>query len=588
MKNIKYIFILAFASLLFGCEDKLSVNPDGDTLTADQIKEVIAKDATKLQSEVNGLYSIMKAFPATTGNDNNQDDYGIPSVTVKMEHNGQDVVGDVTGYNWYSGEQDFTTRNYTYRAPRIMWGQFYQQIRTANSIIAKIERGTTDPIAKSYMGQALAIRAYDYFNLIQLFQFTYKGNETKPGVPIVTEETADVVNNPRATVQQVYDRITDDLDSAIVYLSGNATARTDKSAVNLAVAYGLRARVNLVMQNWDDAAADAEMAITESGEFPMTSEDVSVPTFDDATAPGIIWGIIVTTNDDATTSGICNFTSMFTNLCFGYGGYTTIVGCWKKINVLLYDQIPATDVRKGWFLDENYEAAALSGYEASGEAKATFEYWNGEAYNPTDSTYSNYWDGMWMEPYTSVKFAPVNKELMNEENSTDLPLMRVSEMNLIIAEAKAMGGDLAGGQTDLETWVINFRDPDFTSSATTKEELQDEVWLQRRIEFWGEGVSWYDLMRLEKPLIRYKDNGGTIETNYGALAIFNVPADAAYRLWPIPQQEIQANDGISDADNNIMGTLPSSLSVKKSGSIDQNKQTFNIPYSLGYKQESKW
>ena len=570
MKKIKYLFAIVAIAFFAGCDDKLDIQPDGSILTEDQVKDVLANDPAKLQSEVNGLYSIMKAWPATTGSENYQEDFGIPAIAAKLEHGGQDVVGDVTGYNWFSGEQDFTSRNFTYRAPRVVWNQFYMQIRTANSIIGKMDRETTDPVGQNYLGQALAIRAYDYFNLVQLFQFTYAGNQDKPAVPIVTDETSEeeLTNNPRATVGQVYELIIADLNDAINYLSAEGVpSRPDVSAVNLAVAYGLRARVNLVMQNWSDAASDAEMALQVSGEMPMSMNDVSIPNFDDVTVPGIMWGSIITTEDDATKSGICNFTSMCTNLCFGYGGYTTIVGTWKKINKLLYNQIPATDVRKGWFLDENYQAAALAQYEESGEAAAAFEEWMGAPYSPD---YGPLWGVMDMEPYTSVKFAPTNKVLTYEENSNDFPLMRASEMELIIAEGKAMGGNLGEGKTALETWVQTYRDPDFVSKASSAEELQDEIWLQRRIEFWGEGISWFDLMRLEKPIIRYEEVGGSIDTNYGALAIFNVPANAPYRLWPIPQKEIQANDGIDDADNNDMGTLPTSLPVpeEKSASIN--------------------
>ena len=585
MKIKNYFFLITIATFFWGCEDKLNVNPDGDTLTEDQIKTIVDNDASKLKSEVNGLYSIMKAWPATTGSEDFQEDFGIPGIAAKLEHNGGDLVGNVTGYNWFSGDQDYTNKNFTYRAPRVVWNQFYQQIRTANSIINKIDRETDDGTGKSYLGQALAIRAFDYFNLVQLFQFTYKGHESEPAVPIVTENTSldQIINNPRNSVQEVYDRIMHDLDSAIIYLSSdNVPPRTDVTAVNLGIAYGIRARVNLVMQNWNDAASDAQMALENTGESPMTMAAVSVPTFDDVTEPGIMWGTIITTDDAATTSGICNFTSMMTNLCFGYGGYTTIVGTWKKINKLLYEQIPDTDVRKGWFLDENYDAAALTTYEESGQADEAFIEWEGVPYDTTMGR--TIWEAFGMQPYTSVKIAPTNKELNYPENSNDFPFMRASEMELIIAEGKAMGGDLAGGITTLETWANTYRDPSFKSNATSAIELQNEVWLHRRIEFWSEGISWFDLMRLEKPVIRYTEENGKIVTNYGALAIFNVPAGAPYRLWPIPQAEIQANDGISDADNNNMGALPTSLPVpaKKSAKIDNVK---NYKMKTGLRRE---
>ena len=50
---------------------------------------------------------------------------------------------------------------------------------------------------------------YDYLNLVQIYQFTYAGHENALAVPIVTEKMSDeeMQNNPRATVQQVYDQI---------------------------------------------------------------------------------------------------------------------------------------------------------------------------------------------------------------------------------------------------------------------------------------------------------------------------------------------------------------------------------------------
>ncbi len=112
----------------------------------------------------------------------------------------------------------------------------------------------------------------------------------------------------------------------------------------------------------------------------------------------------------------------------------------------------------------------------------------------------------------------------------------------------------------------------FVSTASSGVELQEEVWLQRRIELWGEGFSFFDLLRLKKPIIR-KDPGSGL-TNYGALAIFNTPAEASYMLWPLPQEEMQTNNGIEESQNNDMGTLPTSDPVK------------DVWVSLAFKQKS--
>lgn len=75
--------------------------------------------------------------------------------------------------------------------------------------------------------------------------------------------------------------------------------------------------------------------------------------------------------------------------------------------------------------------------------------------------------------------------------------MRVEEMYLIKAEAEAMGGNLSGGKSTLENFVRTYRDPSFTSKANSAQDFQDEVWLQRRMELWGEGFSLFDILRLK-------------------------------------------------------------------------------------------
>lgn len=85
--------------------------------------------------------------------------------------------------------------------------------------------------------------------------------------------------------------------------------------------------------------------------------------------------------------------------------------------------------------------------------------------------------------------------------------MRVEEMILIKAEATAMAGNLGAGQQILADFVKTYRDPSYTVSAPNATEFQNEVWLQRRIELWGEGFSMSDIMRLGKNIVRYKTGG---------------------------------------------------------------------------------
>ena len=70
------------------------------------------------------------------------------------------------------------------------WGTLYNQIFTANNVIGTVDNETEDPTLQYYLAQALAVRAFDYFTLIQLYQFNYKGHESAMGMPLITEQNA--------------------------------------------------------------------------------------------------------------------------------------------------------------------------------------------------------------------------------------------------------------------------------------------------------------------------------------------------------------------------------------------------------------
>src|SRR5690606_26457562 len=77
--------------------------------------------------------------------------------------------------------------------------------------------------------------------------------------------------------------------------------------------------------------------------------------------------------------------------------------------------------------------------------------------------------------------------------ANDIVNMRAAEMVLIEAEAKAKMNDLAGAAAALEELMAQ-RDETFVA-PTSKEDLLREIWLQRRIELWGEGFRFTDIKR---------------------------------------------------------------------------------------------
>lgn len=538
MNNRYFVALLGSAMLLTTSCSDLDTNPSGSTMSDGQLNEVLAQDQSKLKSEVSGMYANMIECEAITqwyGSARHYD-FGYASTMMMMDASGQDEPSQVSVYNWYNKPLRFVDRTANSETTYFIWNQCYKNIKAANDVLKSVDLENLSDVAKSYVGQAYAMRAFEYFTLIQLYQFSYKGHEDAAGVPIVTEKTAEAeANNPRAAVKDVYKQIMDDLNTAIDYLTDSRSA---KSEINRQVAYGLRARVNLVMQNWSDAAADAQKAA--EGYTPLSKDAAAAPGFNDVSASNWIWGNIVDESNDIVQSGILNFPSMMCS--FTGNGYSPTYAC-RMINSKLWKEIPSTDVRKGWWIDENLNSPIVNPkyvvhQEYEDEDGNVVKYL--AVYNQTGDEVADI-----TEPYTNVKFGAYKNQYGNELNACDIPLMRVEEMILIQAEATAMGGNVEEGKRILENFVRTYRDPSYTCNATTAEGVQDAVWFQRRVELWGEGFSFTDLLRLKKPL----DRTGA---NYEVSVRFKLPAESPIFLYLIPEDEENHNEALVGNNNPVV------------------------------------
>lgn len=516
--NISFKNIAAYAlgpvmvaSALTGCNN-LDTLPDNYYVTSSQKEDAIATNPELAKAGVVGISSTYNQYQSVYSA---HLDFGWPGVMMLIESAGVDFVGLNTGYNWFSTANAYDLGGNNNYVNNMSWYYGYKIIDSANSVLKNIPADTDDPEFQLYIAQAYANRASMYFNLAQLYQYTYKGNEDKPCVPLITEENAEeaaTYGAPRATVREVYAQIMSDIDTSIKLLSecGLSVDRLadsgSKRFVSLGTAYGIRARVNLVMNEWTAAASDATNAISYSKCTPYSIAEASRPAFNNAEDHNLMWCVYVQPNDRVVTSGIVNWASHMGSLNYGYAS----VGAWRMINKALYESIPESDCRKGWWLDENCLSANLSATQQ--------ELMSPAGYDPL--------------PYVQVKFGPYDNILETTTNSTSPILMRVEEMYLIQAEATARsGGD---GASILENFVKTYRDPSYTCTLSGQDFI-DEVWRQRRIELWGEGLSYFDLLRLNKPLDR---RGGGWDIDW----VYNV--EAPLKPFLIPNNEVQSNSSL--------------------------------------------
>ena len=527
MKKFTYI-IIATLALAASCSQMDELAPQGGSALASQVLETNQAVPSRVNATFNGMYTKLGAPESVFGN-GRPDDWGFLMICFSSDIEAADVVLANSGYNWFSVCGQLTSRNADYANPYVRYAAPYNEIAAANEVINSYPADTDDQEAIYKIAQARAIRAFSYLNLAPYFQFGYAASgEDQPCVPIVTESTENFTDNPRATVAQVYELIISDLTYAIENLEGYV--RTDKSRIDQQVAYGLRARAHLNMEEWALAAADAAMAA--EGYTPASLAEVSVPFLYDIKEHNWIWGYDMQTdvaleNPYATSSAWLR--------SFSGDGYSPACQVYACCNNLLYDAIPSTDVRKGWWVNATLESPLLNSVT-----------WNGVSGNDVAALEIDNIKLPFL-PYTNVKFGMFSVGGTN--NDEDWPFMRVEEMILIQAEGLIKSGQVDAGKQLLENFVQTYRDPSYSVSAAGRE-LEDEIWFQRRVELWGEGFSNSDTRRLNKPLVRFH---GGVASNVPAAFRFNMTANDPWWLMRFTSSELNTNLAIVD---NYGGLLP--------------------------------
>ena len=523
MKYSKYLMLAASTLLFASC---LDTEPLGSTKTEDQKNEVYEQDPSKVMASVNGVYSTFSQIYTITGD---HYDFGYPTIMLTLDSHGMDMPAEDIGYNWFATSLGYYDMSYTSLSTGYIWNFTYKQIRSANDVLSKIDPATENATLQYYLAQALAMRAFDYFMIAQIYQNNYSSVDPKTAlcVPLITEKNKeDVAVNgcPRATVEDTYNMILADIDSAVVLLDKSGVKRSDKRYIDGVVARAIRAKIYLTMHKYDMALADANYVIENSSATPYTIDELKRPMFIAKEENSWLWGI----NIDETQNGAVGLVNFPAHVCSFSRSYCQ-VGAWRRCNKKLYNSIPATDVRKGWWLSADLTSPNITEEE------------------------TEYLAGMSAPAYTNVKFASYNYELQTTTNANDFPLIRIEEMYLIKAECEGYTSP-ADGATTLTNFIKTYRDPSYSFTASSFETLQDEIWRQRRIEFWGEGLSWFDLKRLDKDVDR---RGG----GYAMELVFNIPAYVngehnPVLLYRIPQSEEQYNPQITDETNNPIATKP--------------------------------
>ncbi len=515
MKNLFKLTLLSSALLmLVGCsEDYLEKEPS-EFLTNEQVVEAGENNADVLVGTLTGIYSLQ--FQDGSGGTENHDDFG---------HKGYDVYGDmlsgdmalsVSSFGWYRADitefqapLDFLQqRNY------MPWRYYYRIIRSANLVIEAV--GGNDAVPeldenKYILGQAKALRAHSYFYLTQYYQKEYDPNEEI--LPIYVDPNEE--NGPKVAASQIYELMESDLNDAISLLDG--FGRSAKNEINQDIAKGILAYVlaskdtpeawGQVKTLTDEVIAEgaypimtaSEVAPTDAAEVNLTgnSGSISGGGFNDVDTPGWMWGVDVTSD---VNMGLVSWWGQIDYFSYSYAGY----GDYKAMDSNLYDQMPEDDVRRRQFHS-----------------------------NPEAANYLQPW-GKFYDP-ARVPRGP------SQVITLDLIYMRIAEMYLLNAEAAVNIGMDAEARISLAS-VLDLRVDDTSYlDDLSGQDLEDEIYLQTRLEFWGEGKSYLAMKRNKATTVR--------GPNHLSFVDVAIPYNDERMTFEIPEAEILYNPAISTQNN---------------------------------------
>lgn len=479
------IYLATAVALLFSsCASELDTNPAGDKVSDEQLAELVKKDPDLVLGPMMlGAINFMHDGSRSSGTD----ECGFMVWHFGMDMQGNDMVLSKTD-NWFASEYMFENiREQTSAYTGDRWYCYYKMVYYANQILDLIPEDATGN-AKIYKAQALTYRALAYYYLMCIYQNDYMhGGKDKPGVPLyLTVEGA----KGRTPSTEVFTTIADDLKTAIAlfeqegYNSHDTTSDVDAGVANLVLA-----RVAVTMGDYTTAASAAS-AVIAGGYSLMNEEQYTTSGFQSATLPETIWAY---TWSSGTSLENRSFASWISRTAIDNANNK---GRYICIDNRLYDKIPDTDYRKACF-----NPTAEGGYPA----------------------------------YITTKFDTPTYRV-------DEIYMRLSEAYLLKAEAEARAGNDAAAQQTLYA-LVSKRDSGYAKSTKSGAALLEEIFLQSRIELWGEGHEFFTNKRFNVGVDR------TSSANHNHKVV--LPAGDNYFTYQIPQSlELNSNPYITSADQN--------------------------------------
>lgn len=246
MKSIKWSITIFCCFLFFGCGEFL------EEYTQDERTAKLTSDYREMVIYYSQLYSELNLF------DFYSDDMELVQDGSLWGNDGTNSTA--YGTKWYfTWQPDVWENKNAYPGDTDPYKVIYNQLLGINSCLDGIDGAEGPEVErKTIKAQALALRAFYYFNLVNIYGEPYNHNKKALGVPLKTSGSI-VTTIKRATVEEVYNQIIKDLTQAITLFE--KVEKTKDLFFNITSAQILLSRVYLYMEQWENAVATATAAI---------------------------------------------------------------------------------------------------------------------------------------------------------------------------------------------------------------------------------------------------------------------------------------------------------------------------------------
>ena len=490
MKFTINIFLIILAITFSGCKKLLEIDPQGKQTTA----TFFTTPATARQ----GLIAAYKTLQS-----NYRTNY--PGY-VRWVFG--DVCSDDTRANGGDNPDMIQVEYFVANASNPFfenaWSTLYQGIHAANLVVGKspLVKGMDERSKALYVAEGKFLRAYYYFNLVQIFG----------GVPLMLQETMNDYNIPRNSKQEIYSQIEKDLLEAETDLPDRTIQdKSDYGRATKGACQALLSRVYLMQGKFSETEIWTRKII-DSRQYSLDPVYYHLFTIDGEYGPEAIFEI--------------NF----------------------QYDARFYDEEGSGDgdgrtrgpLSYGWGYDAPTQDLA-DAFEANDPRKKATMYRTGEVL--PDGTTADV--GTSPTGYLCTKYLILKNEMPEQPKSSgkDQNVFRLGHIMLWYAEAANENGHAAEALKALNEVRKRAREgntqilPDVTT--TDKLQLREAIWKEQRVEYATEVFRFFDLVRTnraEKVLTdyakKYKDQKGR-EFKAGV-----------NELFPIPQSQINLSRGV--------------------------------------------